>query len=202
MPRHCLINLQIEENVSCPPCLPLNHLHVTSAQKVKISWIASTYKVDREVVLERGINLQNLEDIPSMCPMVFSALPSWSWMEVISQEIVSGGAAGPYSAPTMWSENALAVALVSNTVYRPLVVDVLCVLFWDHARWLGPKQNTHNIYHKRVINGVHPACLGIQPCILTEDVTLETESVCINLSSPYFLYILSYHPVRAFHTGT
>ena len=28
-------------------------------------------------------------------------------------------------------------------------------LFWDHACWLGPKQNTPNIYHKQMNNGVH-----------------------------------------------
>ena len=40
------------------------------------------------------------------------------------------------------------------TVIHLLVVDVSCVLVWDQARWLGPKQNTRNIYHKQMNNGV------------------------------------------------
>ena len=40
------------------------------------------------------------------------------------------------------------------TIYHPLVVDVSFVLFWDYACWLGPKQNTQNIYHKRMKDGV------------------------------------------------
>ena len=42
------------------------------------------------------------------------------------------------------------------TVYYPLVIDVLCVWLWDHSCWLRPKQNTRNIYHKRMIIGVCP----------------------------------------------
>ena len=40
------------------------------------------------------------------------------------------------------------------TVIHLLVVDVSCVLVWDHAHSLGPKQNTRNIYHKQTNNGV------------------------------------------------
>ena len=40
------------------------------------------------------------------------------------------------------------------SVIHLLVVDVSCVLFWDHAHWLGPKQNARNIYHKQMNNGV------------------------------------------------
>ena len=40
------------------------------------------------------------------------------------------------------------------TVIHLLVVDVSCVLVRDHAHWLGPKQNTRNIYHKQMNNDV------------------------------------------------
>ena len=40
------------------------------------------------------------------------------------------------------------------TVFHLLVVEVSCVLFLDHARWLSPKQNTRNFYHKRMKDGV------------------------------------------------
>ena len=40
------------------------------------------------------------------------------------------------------------------TVIHLLVVDDSCVLVWDHAHWLGAKQNTRNIYHKQMNNSV------------------------------------------------
>ena len=40
------------------------------------------------------------------------------------------------------------------TLVHPLVVDVWCVLFWDNAHWLDQKQNTPNIYHKQMTDGV------------------------------------------------
>ena len=44
----------------------------------------------------------------------------------------------------------------TTSVHRrsPLVVDVWCVLFWDHACWLDQKQNTPNIYQERMKDGV------------------------------------------------
>ena len=44
------------------------------------------------------------------------------------------------------------------TVIHLLVVDVSCVLVWDYAHSLGPKQNTRNIYHKQMNNGVMLYC--------------------------------------------
>ena len=55
-------------------------------------------------------------------------------------------------------------SLQAYTVIHLLVVDVRCVLFLDHAHWLGPKQNTRNIYHKQMNNGVLSAQLSSTAC--------------------------------------
>ena len=52
------------------------------------------------------------------------------------------------------SSRLQAAVEVKYTVFHPLVVEVLCVLFLDYARWLGQKQNTRNFYHKRMKDGV------------------------------------------------
>ena len=39
-------------------------------------------------------------------------------------------------------------------VYHPLVVDVSCVKFLTQSVCMIPKQNTQNIYHKQMNNGV------------------------------------------------
>ena len=43
---------------------------------------------------------------------------------------------------------------IAYTVYHPLVVDVPCVLFWIQSGCMITKQNTRDIYHKWMINGV------------------------------------------------
>ena len=40
------------------------------------------------------------------------------------------------------------------TVIHLLVVDVACVLFWTQSVCMVPNQNTRNIYHKQMNNGV------------------------------------------------
>ena len=40
------------------------------------------------------------------------------------------------------------------TVIHLLVVDVACVLFWAQSVCMAPNQNTQNIYHKQMNNGV------------------------------------------------
>ena len=40
------------------------------------------------------------------------------------------------------------------TVIHLLVVDVACVLFWTQSVCMVPNQNTQNIYHKQMNNGV------------------------------------------------
>ena len=40
------------------------------------------------------------------------------------------------------------------TVFHPLVVDVVCVLFWTQSVCMVPNQNTRKIYRKQVNNGV------------------------------------------------
>ena len=40
------------------------------------------------------------------------------------------------------------------TVIHLLVVDVGCVLFWTQSVCIVPHQNTRNIYHKQMNNGV------------------------------------------------
>ena len=40
------------------------------------------------------------------------------------------------------------------TVIHLLVVDVACVLFWTQSVCMVPHQNTRNIYHKQMNNGV------------------------------------------------
>ena len=40
------------------------------------------------------------------------------------------------------------------SVIHLLVVDVLCVLFWTQSVCMVPNQNTQNIYHERMKNGV------------------------------------------------
>ena len=40
------------------------------------------------------------------------------------------------------------------TVFHPLVVDVACVLSWAQSMSMVQKQNTRNIYHKRMKDGV------------------------------------------------
>ena len=41
------------------------------------------------------------------------------------------------------------------TVIHLLVVDVACVLFWAQSVCMVPNQNTRNIYHKQMNNGVY-----------------------------------------------
>ena len=48
------------------------------------------------------------------------------------------------------------------TVIHLLVVDVACVLFWTQSVCMVPNQNTRNIYHKQMNNGVFSA-LFFQP---------------------------------------
>ena len=52
------------------------------------------------------------------------------------------------------SSRLQAAVEVKYTVFHPLVVEVSCVLFLDYARWLGQKQNTRNLYHKRMKDSV------------------------------------------------
>ena len=40
------------------------------------------------------------------------------------------------------------------TIFHPLVVEVLCGLFFAYACWLGQKQNTPNFYHKPMKDSV------------------------------------------------
>ena len=40
------------------------------------------------------------------------------------------------------------------TVFHPLVVDVACDLFWTQSVSMVQKQNTRNIYNKRMKDGV------------------------------------------------
>ena len=42
------------------------------------------------------------------------------------------------------------------TVIHLLVVDVWCVLFWTQSACMAPQQNTRNLYHKQMNNGVQP----------------------------------------------
>ena len=44
---------------------------------------------------------------------------------------------------------------LTYTVYHPLVVDVSCVLLLSQSVCMVHKQNTQNIYQKRMINGVY-----------------------------------------------
>ena len=53
--------------------------------------------------------------------------------------------------------------LCHYTVIHLLVVDVLCVLVWDHAHWLGPKQTL--VFSKVILastNFYHIPYLGFQ----------------------------------------
>ena len=43
---------------------------------------------------------------------------------------------------------------LSHSVIHLLVVDVSCVMFWDQASQVSPKQNTRTINHKQMNNGV------------------------------------------------
>ena len=40
------------------------------------------------------------------------------------------------------------------SVVHPLVVDVLCALSWTQSESMVLKQDTQNIYHEQIINGV------------------------------------------------
>ena len=48
----------------------------------------------------------------------------------------------------------LSYSISVYTVYHPLVVDVSCVLFRTQSAGMVPKQNTPDLYHKPMINGV------------------------------------------------
>ena len=50
----------------------------------------------------------------------------------------------------------LSLSFSSYSVIHVFVVDVSCGFLWDYACWLGPKQNTRNIYHKQMNNRVVP----------------------------------------------
>ena len=45
-------------------------------------------------------------------------------------------------------------APIYSVIHLP-VVDVMCVLFWTQSVCMVPKQNTRNIYHKQMNNGVY-----------------------------------------------
>ena len=71
------------------------------------------------------------------------------------------------------SSRLQAAVEVKYTVFRPLVVEVLCVLFLDYARWLGQKQITQNFYHKQMKDGVGsnkgvPAKFGCVLAVLSQ----------------------------------
>ena len=48
------------------------------------------------------------------------------------------------------NEDGLQIEAMSKMLCAPFIIclkaEVLCALFWDHARWLGSKQNTRNLY--------------------------------------------------------
>ena len=58
--------------------------------------------------------------------------------------------------------------MLTYTVFHPLVVEVLCVLFLDYARWLGQKQNTGNFYHKRMKDGAEHDTIAVNGPFLVE----------------------------------
>ena len=95
------------------------------------------------------------------------------------------------------------------------MVEVLCVLLWGHARWLSPKQNTPNIYHKQMNNGAGPnswsissflpSCLKLALCVFStpsqrlckfEDLSLMTSGRWIQMPSLYWcIYVISTCPL-------
>ena len=71
------------------------------------------------------------------------------------------------------------------TVIHLLVVDVVCVLFWTQSACMVLNQNTRNIYHKQMNNGVTSEGLGcslgggpehIQYSLLGDSVGGSTQS--------------------------
>jgi len=52
------------------------------------------------------------------------------------------------------SESFISLFAWEYTVIHLLVVDVACVLFWTQSVCMVPHQNTRNIYHKQMNNGV------------------------------------------------
>ena len=57
---------------------------------------------------------------------------------------------------TFFVERASQPSQPAYTVIHLLVVDVACVLFWTQSVCMVPHQNTRNIYHKQMNNGVTP----------------------------------------------
>ena len=49
--------------------------------------------------------------------------------------------------------------VITYTVIHLLVVDGACVLFWTQSACMVPNQNTRNIYHKQMNNGVRTRTL-------------------------------------------
>ena len=68
------------------------------------------------------------------------------------------------------SSRLQAAVEVKYTVFHPLVVEVLCVMFLHYARWLGQKQNTRNFYHKRMKDGVRSRILIHQAVTASQDL--------------------------------
>ena len=88
---------------------------------------------------------------------------SYAWPPACSELFMHPYATGKFSNQReLWHLTGVFILSLSDcadvrmvySVIHLLVVDVSCVLFLDHARWLGPKQNTQNIYQKRMNNRV------------------------------------------------
>ena len=66
------------------------------------------------------------------------------------------------------------------SVIHLLVVDILCVLFLTQSACMAPKQNTRNIYHKQMNNGV---CLPTSRHVASMKVEM-TERLKLTSISP------------------
>ena len=67
------------------------------------------------------------------------------------------------------------------TVIHLLVVDVACVLFWTQSVCMVPNQNTRNIYHKQMNNGVATAGTNFTKPVTKNNsgpIMLQTSSEC------------------------
>ena len=83
------------------------------------------------------------------------------------------------------------LAILSPTVYHLLVVDVMCVLFWDHAPWLGWKQNTRYFYHKWMINGVViPSSLTPYLDPIPQNLFTKVFGASVDFNATYFFTIV------------
>ena len=84
-------------------------------------------------------------------------------------------------------------APIYSVIHLP-VVDVMCVLFWTQSVSMVKKQNTRNIYHKRMKDSVRcpQNCFTLQLYLVTSTPITAFPYVFPDLSKPIEPFVLQW----------